>query len=166
MIYKYSDTKDEIRYGHVKCTGEVPSCERCLRRGKQCGGYHTAKNNMRQGQVAATRDNILNHSASATLQSLEQDSTKRQVPTPRNDAWDLPVDQNLQQNNTANCSTLTNDLRNYPVDFPVQYHVQPRAPSRQLNKLQGDEARSRGRKAFQEHERMMGILRENRDNKQ
>ena len=74
--------------------------------------------------MAVARDNACENLATATLQSLEQDGTSYQVPAPWNDAWDLSVDQGLQQNTTANYSTWMNDARTYPVDFPVQYPEQ------------------------------------------
>lgn len=159
MIYTYVDTKNKLRSSHVKCSGEMPSCERCLRKGKQCGGYYTSGNTREQGQLAAARDNACNNSAAVTLQSLEQDGKDCQVPAPWNDAWDLSVDQGLQENTTANYSTWVNDARTCSVDSPVQYPVQPRESSRPADDFQGDEVRSRDLKALQEHGIIVCVLR-------
>lgn len=157
MICKYVDTKDKFRCSHVKCTGEVPSCEVCLRKGKQCGYYPASKIITRRGQVAAVRISL------RPLQSLEQHGTLPQVPAPQRDLWNLPVDQGLQQHATTNYSTLTNDIGNYPVDFSVQYPFQLRAISRQANNCQGNEARSRDRMVSLEHERMTCLRKEMRE---
>lgn len=163
MKSKHADTKDKFRYSRVKCTGEVPSCERCLLKGKQCGGYHTSTSMKRQDRVSVARDNNRNLLAGVPLQSLEQYGTIYQILAPRNDAWTLPVNQGLQQNFTTNCSTLTKEVRNYAMDFPVQYPVQSCALSTQACNLQDDEAGSRDRKALREHERMACLRRQIRE---
>ena len=124
-----------FRQARVKCSGESPSCKRCLDKGKQCG-YHKSTTTRWQAQVAAARDSTQNLSAGAALQSLERDITDHQVLAPRNDAWNLPVlapwnnawnlpdDQGLRRSTTASSPTLTNGIHNYPLDLPVQDPVQ------------------------------------------
>ncbi len=107
-------TLTTIRYRRVKCSGEVPFCERCLRGGKQCGGYHP-KTRKRQPKVAAVQGSFDNLSAGAISQSPKQHSTHLQVSAPRDDAWDLPFNQGLQQHMMPSDTTLEGDVETYPV---------------------------------------------------
>ena len=68
----YVDTKDDIRHTYSKCTGEMPSYEKCLRKELQCGGYHSHKTLMRQGEAAAPRNTINNLPASEITRYVEQ----------------------------------------------------------------------------------------------
>lgn len=131
---------ENCRFTREKCTGEVPSCETCLRRGKQCEGYRNSRRLRWQGQVAAARDNIREFSAGAQLQSLTQPHRKYRALAPRTDAWNTTVDQGLQQTSNANCSTLTNEVQNLPLDIAVQYPVQASTTPIQASHSQGGEA--------------------------
>lgn len=113
--------------------------------------------------MAAARDKVPMLPAGSLLQSWEQRVSNYQVPAPGNDALNLPLDRGLQQNNTTNFSTLSTDVRDFAVDLPMQYPFQPRALSGQAIIFQGDEARSRDRKALQEQERMVCLLGEFRE---
>ena len=133
----------------MKCSGEAPSCKRCLGKGKQCG-YHKSTTTKWQVQVAAARDSIQNLSAGADFQSLEQHGTHHRVLAPRNDAWNLPVDQGLRQSTTTNPPILTNGVQNYPLDLPVWDPIQAFTKFEQAKDWQGDETRSWDDKALLE----------------
>ncbi len=113
---------DELRFSRAKCSGERPSCERCLRKEIRCGGYHTPTTIRKRRQLVAARDNIPNLSAGGNLHSLEQDGTNYQILAPRNNAWNAHVNPGLQQNDTTNHPTWTTNVRIYhPVNFAMQY---------------------------------------------
>ena len=118
-----TDTKPNSRRARVKCSGEAPSCQRCLGKGKQCG-YHKSTTSRWQAQVAAARDSIQNPSAGASSQPLEWHGTHHRVLAPRNDAWNLPVDQVLRQSTPNNSPISTNGVQDYPLDLSVQSPVQ------------------------------------------
>ena len=109
------DTKDESRLSRTKCSGEVPSCETCIGKGKQCEGYNITKTIKRQRQVAATQRSIRSFSNGATLQSPGH-STHHQISAPPNHAMNLPVEQALHKNAVTNNTTLTYDSEDYSVD--------------------------------------------------
>ena len=124
MGCKCIDTEDELRYSRAKCSGEVPSCKRCLRKEIRCGGYHTPATIRKRRQLLTARDNIRNLSASGNLHSMEQHGTSYQIPAPRNDDWNAHVNPGLQQNDITNHSTWPTNVRIYhPVDFATGYPV-------------------------------------------
>lgn len=108
------DTKNGSRLNRTKCSGEVPSCETCLGKGKQCEGYNITKTIKRQRQVAAAERSICSFSNGATLQSPGHST--HQISAPPNHAMNLPVEQALQPNAITNNTTLTYDSEDYYVD--------------------------------------------------
>ncbi|CAF9924907.1 hypothetical protein IMSHALPRED_006324 [Imshaugia aleurites] len=112
---------ENCRISRLKCTGEVPSCETCVRRGMQCGRYHTSRTVRREGQMATARENIHNFSVDANLQFSDQNGTSRQGPADRNGAQYQPVDEGLQQTiDTTEVSAFTSEVRDYPEESPLQ----------------------------------------------
>ena len=107
--------------------------------------------------MAGARENARILSAVATSQSLGHHITTRQVLAPRDDAWNPTLDQGLDQKNTTNFATLTNDVRDCPADTPVQYPFQAFQEPSQANNCQGDEANSWDQQAELQNKRITYI---------
>lgn len=112
----YVDTKDESRFSRVKCSGEKPSCARCLNKGKQCEGYHPTKATKRkQSQVAAAEGSIRDPSSGATAQTQEDYGTHYHISAAHHDIWALSVDHGHPQNVVNHSMNLTVDAETYSV---------------------------------------------------
>ena len=108
----------------MKCPGEVPSCNRCLRKGEQCRGYPARKSPKKRGRAAAARGS--GQIPTDPLLTVPEDhGTDNQVLAPQNDASNTRVGEGLQQNvvtnNTISRSEVGTDSmhaqRNHMLSF-------------------------------------------------
>ena len=94
----------------MKCSGEVPSCDRCLRKGEQCLGYSAPESMKKRRRAAAARGSSYNILTDQPLPIPEDHSTDYQVLAPQNDASRTRVGEDLQQNVTINNTVSRNEV--------------------------------------------------------
>ena len=117
----YVDTNDESRHSRMKCSGEVPSCDRCLRKGEQCRGYPPRKSTKKRRRAAVARDRSPNIPTDAPLPVPEDHSTDHQVLAPQNNASNIHVGEDLQQNVTTNSSISRDEVGTDSMDAQRNY---------------------------------------------
>ena len=117
----YVDTNDESRNSRMKCSGEVPSCDRCLRKGEQCRGYPPRKIMKKRRRAAVARGRSPNIPTDAPLPVPEDHSTDYQVLAPQNYASNTRVGEGLQQNVTTNNTISRNEVGTDSMDAQRNY---------------------------------------------
>ena len=116
MDCNYIDTNAESRDSRVKCSGEVPSCNRCLHKGEQCRGYPTRKSPKKRGRAAAARASGQIIPSDAPLTVPEDRNTDDQVLVPQNDASNTRVGEGLQQSVVTNNITSRSEVGTDSMD--------------------------------------------------